>query len=160
MKKRPPRYGSKMWEYLEKSGIDLRNEKQVEEAKKLYRKKYKREHARESRRLNPEVTVRFNLDEWLSLQRLAREYDQPISKTLKLCYLAFRQGKNILPNPKSTASIQQMLRIIQSDLLMLNKHLNRLEHSELVRVVVALGERYQRLEKQFIQFMESPRDQK
>jgi hypothetical protein len=146
-----------MWEYLEKSGIDLNNEAMVAKAKKAYRKQYKREHTRQRRKSHPEVTLRFNLQEWLSLQRLAKEYDKPIATTVKLCYLAFRQGKAQLPQTKSTAPVQQALRIIQSDLIMLNKHLNRLEHHELARVVVALGKRYQQLEERFKLFMETPR---
>jgi len=156
MKRNRPRHGSKMWEYLEKSGIDLNNEALVTEAKKAYRKQYKRENVRQRRRSHPEVTIRFNLQEWLSLQRLAQEYDKPLATTVKLCYLAFRQGKTQLPQTKSIAPIQQKLRIIQSDLIMLNKHLNRLDYHELSRVVVALGKRYHRIEEQFKLFMEPP----
>lgn len=145
-----------MWEFIEKSGIDLNNEAQVAEAKKTYRKLYKREHSRQMRRANPEVIVRLNLQEWLTLEKLAKDYQKPVGTMVKLCYLAFMAGHRQLPRPKSTESLKQMLRIIQSDLRMLSKHIHRLEDHELAEVVKALEGRYQRLEDQFSLFMAVP----
>ncbi len=161
MKKRPPRYGSKMWEWLYESGIDLSNEEALSQAKKAYRKQYKRNHARQHRSENPEVTVRFSQDEYQSLRVFAGQYQKPLATTIKACYQAFRQGSSHLPKPKQYGHIEQMLRITQSDLRMLSKHIQRMGQQELAEVITALAKRYESLEKQInspLKVPQKPRD--
>ncbi len=161
MKRRKSRYGSKMWEWLYESGIDITDENALMAAKKAYRKQYKRDHARQQRSDNPEVTVRFTQDEYQSLRVFAGQYQRPLATTVKACYQAYRQGSSNLLKPKQYGHIEQMLRIIQSDLRMLSKHIHRMGQQELAEVVAALASRYEGLEKQLkhpLKVPQKPRD--
>ncbi len=103
---------SKMWEYLEASGVlEKGNENEIKAIKREYRKKYYLEYKRMSRTEMPEYTIRLSKKngEYSKILNASRKHKRTVTRFIRESALAYIDQRFLVPDPILIADLEIIL---------------------------------------------------
>lgn len=103
---------SKLWEYLDSSGVLVSGtEEQIKAVKEKYRKEYLLEFKRKQREKGREITIKFEKDgaELKTIEASAKKHALPVPEFIRTASLAYCRQTFITPNKLQIAQLQQVL---------------------------------------------------
>ncbi len=155
---RPPNNNSKLYAFLDQQGlIPNGSAQEIANAKKEYKRAYQRKYRRKQRKERPEVTVILTKAEWKLLTDTATGHFFTLSSYLREAALAYTNQTYIVPNQLQIAEIQQRIRLLQSDIQLMVKWLDRLRYHELKDMIPALIKRIMVIESQLVSLITRPK---
>lgn len=108
---------NKLQEYLEKGGYLNKSDKEIKEAKRQYRREYRRLWNREKRKRIYEITIQFSKKEHQTIKEIAHRYGYTKARFIRHASLEIA-GKNILIKNKPQLSlILQKIAIVHRSLI-------------------------------------------
>lgn len=154
---KPIRRNSGLWEYLKTTGVlDRGNPKEIEAAKRQYRKRYHQEYKRNRRAKHPEVTVVMDRVTYGQLNKAAAMHHQSLATFLREASVHYVQQRYLVPDPGLVAAFAQRLRICASDINLIARHVKKLKLHELHESYMSLSERIQYLEGYVTETLQNP----
>jgi hypothetical protein len=102
---------SKYYQYME-SFFAKGDTLQIAQAKREYRKLYKREWKKNNKRKYKEVTIRMNTDEYKQIQDEAKRYSTKLAPFMKQSTIAYLQKTYLVPDTDTVNKILQLLKMM------------------------------------------------
>lgn len=144
---KPIRRNTGLWEYLQKYGLtENGSPKEIEAAKKQYRKEQSRKYKQSRRKTHPEVVITMKKATYRRFKLEAHRHHQSIPSFIKEAALHYLEQKYLVPDPGTVSTFAQRLRIATSDIQLIAKHAKKFKAHELYHHYLALMERIQFLE--------------
>ena len=103
---------SKLWEYLESSGVlEKGSDEEIKSAKRAYRKKYLLEFKQKQRISKPEYSVYFSKEngDYESVSCAAKKHNLTITTFIHSATLAYLRSTYIVPDRMQIARLEQLL---------------------------------------------------
>ncbi|MEM6342695.1 MAG: hypothetical protein AAF927_02400 [Bacteroidota bacterium] len=144
---KPIRRNTGMWEYLEQSGVlESGNEDAIAAVKKEYQRKYQREYRKKKRKERPEVTLTLSKADWLELTHSAQQHHYSLPAFIKQAALAYLKQTFLVPDREPVSRLEQRLRLCQTDIRVIARHVRKRNLPELNQAYLDLAERIAHLE--------------
>ncbi|MDW3651017.1 MAG: hypothetical protein R8P61_28330 [Bacteroidia bacterium] len=144
---KPIRRNTGMWEYLEQSGVlESGNEEAIEAVKKEYKRQYQRKYRKQKRKERPEVTITLAKPDWLKLTHAAQQHHYSLPSFIKHAALSYLNQTYLVPDREPVSRLEQRLRLCQTDIRMIARHVHKRNLPELNQAYLDLAERINHME--------------
>lgn len=154
---KPIRRNTGLWEYVEQSGVlESGNDEAIEAVKKEYHRKYQREYRKQKRKDRPEVTITLPKPIWLKLTHAAQRHHYSLPAFIKHAAVSYLDQTYLVPDREPVSRLEQYLRLCQTDLQIVAKHVHKREYAELYQLFTDLVERIQHIEEIVHQSLRHP----
>ena len=103
---------SKLWEYLESTGVlEKGSDEEIKAAKRAYRKRYFLEYKQKQRRFKPEYTIKFSKGngEYASVTAAAKRHNLTITAFIHSATLAYLRNTYLVPDRIQIARLELLL---------------------------------------------------
>ena len=149
---------TKMWEYLERSGV-LENgtDEQIKIAKRSYRKKYLLEYKQKQRKIKPEYHIIFSKGngEYEKVNRAAKLHSMTITGFVHSAVLAYISNTYVVPDKLQIARLEQLLSECLNEIKTI-VHIKEKYFWERDRKIDAIEKRIEKLEDQINEVLRNP----
>lgn len=154
---KPIKRGTGLWEYLESSGVLAHgSDKDIENAKRAYKKEYYRTYRKKRKESHVEVSVTVPRKIYQRYKKKADKRHQSIGGYLLDAAIAYHKQKFLVPDPAYVAKLRQRLRLVSTDISMMTRHMKKLSQPELYQLYQSLGERISYLEEYIEDTLQNP----